>query len=76
MISTSAERTLSGRPSDHLQPFAMEFFMRFSGATPHADLGKKAKFRVTLVHPASAHKPAVLDCYAEVPHDADRSRLP
>src|SRR3954447_25624200 len=25
VISTSAERTLSRRPSDHLQPFAMEF---------------------------------------------------
>lgn len=68
-IIRSSPRRMSGRVN-HPQPFAMEFFIRFEG-TPHADRGKRAKFRVIISHSDDPDLSRALKLWAEVPIDAD-----
>jgi hypothetical protein len=47
-IEGSATRVLEGRPIRHVQPFALEFFIGFTGSS--SEVGRKATFRVKIHH--------------------------
>jgi hypothetical protein len=64
-IAALSPRLISGR-INHAQPFAMEFFIRFPG-TPHADRGKRARFRVNIGHTEDHNLRRIMDTWAEVP---------
>ena len=66
-------RLMSGRADGHLQPFAMEFFIRFPG-TPIADQGKRAKFRVQIWRKQPYDPGRTVEVWAEVPLDAESKR--
>jgi hypothetical protein len=63
---------MSGR-TNHPQPFAMEFFIRFPG-TPHADRGRRAKLRVRIGHSEDVDLHRTIVTWAEVPFDAETKR--
>ena len=72
-IEAISQGAMSGRLNDHPEAFAMEFFIRFPG-TPHADQGKRARFRVTLAHADPGYDRLTIDVQAEVPVDAAKDR--
>lgn len=67
-----SERVMSGRMGD-IQPFAMEFFMRFP-ETPTSDHGKRAKFRIKIWKKQPYDPGSTLDAWATVPADAATQR--
>jgi hypothetical protein len=71
-IAGLAPRLMSGR-TNHPQPFAMEFFIRFPG-TPHADRGRRAKLRVRIGHSEDVDLHRTIVTWAEVPFDAETKR--
>jgi hypothetical protein len=61
-------RCLDGRPVGHVQPFALEFFIKFDGPV---DSGRKAKFQVKLNHTEDPKLRHTIQTWSEVPSDAN-----
>jgi hypothetical protein len=58
-------RYLAGKPLGHVQPFALEFFIKFQGTT---DKGRKATFQVTLNHAADPKLRRTIRTWTTVPN--------
>jgi hypothetical protein len=61
-------RSLNGRPIGHVQPFGLEFFIKFDGAT---DKERKAKFRVKLNHTEDPKLRHSIKVWTRVPSDTN-----